>query len=318
MDNPPSSSYHAFFLLIPDVWEYILGMLNIKESRAICIADPRTFGALIEHQQSIRFKNAFNSPSTIFHDILGGTQVSSYLKLYKISTLPFYNSYSLFLPWLKRQLLKTSIVPRKLFANVSSIIALKDRGFVSSSWIASKYRGSVAYSILSDRTIKLKSKDESCSITWNLLYRASLFGYDEKEFRRTCNSKGSCVVVVKAENGRIAAAYNEDGFADHNRNGRYSDTAYDTPNRNGFIVSIKEDGSCGEIYHRTVDEQGVRNYNYWGPTFGARDLSISSNYISSSLGQSYFGRGPDVNENALFGDHRVRVLDYEVFKIGIE
>jgi hypothetical protein len=52
------------------------------------------------------------------------------------------------------------------------------------------------------------------------------------------------------------------------------------------------------------------------------DLSISNNYHQneyscSRLGGSY-GRGPGVNQYALFGQERFRVIDYEVFKIVIE
>jgi hypothetical protein len=130
---------------------------------------------------------------------------------------------------------------------------------------------------------------------------------------------GKCVVVVKAENGRIAAAYNEDGF---------TSVEFDrSPNLNGFIVSVADDGGCGKIYHRNDHETGVVNHSLFGPAFGSEILALANLYISnncpqnefsySSLGCSY-GRGPGLNQYALFGQKRFRVLDYEVFKIVIE
>lgn len=82
--------------------------------------------------------------------------------------------------------------------------------------------------------MSLNAKDEKlCSVSWMLVYRASLYGFGAREFHQACDGLGKFVVVVKAENGRIAAAYNGDGF--NNVNAR-------NPNRNGFIVSIKRMG----------------------------------------------------------------------------
>jgi hypothetical protein len=132
-------------------------------------------------------------------------------------------------------------------------------------------------------------------------------------FYQACDGMGKCVVVVKAENGRIAAAYNEDGFtSDWN--------SY--PNLKGFLVSVDEDGGVGEIFYRNDNAVGVLNHYFDGPWFG--DLNPSDLYISdnwersrSRLGGSY-GRGTGLNHYALFGQERFRVVDYEVFKIVIE
>jgi hypothetical protein len=67
-------------------------------------------------------------------------------------------------------------------------------------------------------------------------------------------------------------------------------------------------------------------YSGYGPMFGGGDtlpdLYISYNchqneYSLSRLGASY-GRGPELNKYALFGQDYFRVFDYEVFKIVIE
>jgi hypothetical protein len=119
---------------------------------------------------------------------------------------------------------------------------------------------------------------------------------------------GKCVVIVKAENGRIAVAYNEDGFP---YRGSYS------LNLNGFIISITEDGGCGEIFHKSpVALAGVLNAEDSGPMFNG-DLAlyeIRDRIGSSSLGWAY-RKGPDIDDNALFGEVHFRFADYKMFKM---
>jgi hypothetical protein len=169
-----------------------------------------------------------------------------------------------------------------------------------------------------DWTVEMKAEDgSSCSISWILIYRSSLSGYDATDYHLACDGMGKCVVVVKAANGRIAAAYNEDGFT--------SVFGSRSPNLNGFIVSVAEDGESGEIFHRNKEVDGIWNHPDDGPEFGNYanfDLSISHDssetYSWSKLGTSYGGRGPGLNKTALFGQNYSRVSDYEVFKIVIE
>jgi hypothetical protein len=281
------STIKTIFESLPlDVWYEIFALLDIKDAIAVSKANPRTFGAYIKDQQVIRFKNTINSaPSSL--RVLGGMAAG----------------YSSFRSWLQRNLFKSCIVPpSKLFPPLSSIIASKDRGFESIS----------VSSFLSDWDVILKAEDDSvCCISWTLLYRGSLFGFDVVDFYRACGGMESCVVVVRAEIGRIAAAYNEDGF--------YSDESY-TPNRNGFIMSIKEDGSCGPRFDRNEDYHGIYNHPLTGPVFHI-DLGISGNCHENEISISKLGRsygGGDVNEYALFEQEYFRVRDYEVFKIEIE
>jgi hypothetical protein len=97
-----------------------------------------------------------------------------------------------------------------------------------------------------------------------------------------------------------------------------------SPNLKGFISSVADDGGRGEIFYRNDQELGVCNHSYGGPDFGniySSDLYISDFFQAeqshSMLGGSY-GRGPDIDKNALFGQERFRVVDYEVFKIVIK
>jgi hypothetical protein len=231
-----------------DLWYEILLLLDIDDAIAFSLADPRFVGAFIESKQGIRFRNALNSDlRSTARDLPVGHLSSFICRVSRGSRLNFSSLIS----WLGHQtrpVLSSSIVFNgQLFSDLSSTIALKDRGFVSVS------------SSVSDWTVEMKDEDGSMSsVSWVLIYRASISGYRGRDFHRACDGMGKCVVVVKAENKRISVAYNEDGFA--------SDFSI-SPNLNGFIVSVAKDGGRGEIFHRSDQEVGVENYSLYGPVF---------------------------------------------------
>jgi hypothetical protein len=289
-----------------DLWYEVFGLLDIDEAIAVSKASPRLFGEFIKSKKGIRFRNAINSyMRSGAVDLPVGPLSSFVCSVSRNSSFEF----SGLLSWLGRRfhpVLSSSIVVNsQLFKDLSSTLALKDHGFVSVS------------SSVTDWTVEMKAEDGSVSsVSWILLYRATLSGYQAADFHQACDVMGKCVVIVKAENGRIAAAYNEDCF---------TSVHYDSPNLNGFIVSVADDGGCGEIFHRNYDDVGVLNHPKYGPDFGNddwSDLYISNNchqreYSHSRLGKAY-GSGSGLNQNALFGQLRFRVVDYEVFKIVIE
>jgi hypothetical protein len=287
-----------FSLLPTDIQHEIFLLLDIDEAIAISKASPRLFGAFIESKQSIRFRNAINSYKRSNAVDLPVGRLSSFVcSVTRNSSLEFSSLYS----WLARRFLpvlsSSIVVNSKLFKDLSSTIALKDRGFVDVS------------SSVTDWTVEMKAEDVSVSsVSWILLYRAA-------DFHQACDGMGKCVVFVKAENGRIAVAYNEDGL---------TSVKGVSPNLKGFIVSVADDGGCGEIFYRNDHKDGAWNYSSWGPRFGGypADLFISNCHLGelslSSLGGSY-GIGPGLNQYALFGRQGdFRVVDYEVFKIVIE
>jgi hypothetical protein len=291
-----------------DLWYDVFGLLDIDEATAVSKASPRLFGAFIYSKKGIRFRNAINTYMRSNSIRLPVGPLSSFI--HSISHNSSFEFTSL-ISWLAiqfRPVLTSSIVVNKqLFMDLSSTIALKDRGFISVS------------SSVNDWTVEMKDEDGSVSsISWILHYRASLSEHRAADFHQACDGIGKCVVVVKVDNGRIAATYNEDGFTS-------SVVANSSPNLNGFIVSVAEDGGCGEIYHRNEEECGVWNYPTSGPDFGNEgltDIYISNNCHQnensrSTLGVSY-GNGPDIDRFALFGQEWIRVVDYEVFKIVIE
>jgi hypothetical protein len=194
----------------------------------------------------------------------------------------------------------TCIVPENmtLFANVSSRIARKERGFTTNSTSQNGW------------DVSLRASDGSTlSVKWELKFKASRDGFSTTELHQKCDGGGKYVAVVKAINNRIAIAYNGDGF---------SSSGGHTANKNGFIVSMKEDGSYGTQFDRNAREgQGIRNYRRSSNT-GYDDLTIylEGKCAGSGLGLRY-GEGPEANDTTLFGQSSIDVRDYEVFKITI-
>jgi hypothetical protein len=115
--------------------------------------------------------------------------------------------------------------------------------------------------------------------------------------------------VVKAENGRMAAAYSGINWG---QNGR-------KPNPQGFLASIVDDPDAigGHSFQKYAanDHGYVRSYSLTGPYFGG-GMYISNRcdkneYSHSVLGPLY-GYGQDgVDPSSLFGVEDFRVLEYE-------
>jgi hypothetical protein len=293
--------------LPPDLWYEVFELLDIDEAIAVSKASPRLFGAFILSKQGIRFRNAINSyMRSNSVDLPVGPLSSFVCSVTRNSSLEFSSLFS----WLGRRfnpVLSSSIVVNsQLLTDLSSTIVLKDRSFVSVS------------SSVADWAVEMYDEDGNfSSVSWILLYRASLSGYRDTDFHQSCDGMGKCVAVVKAKNGRVAAAYNDDGFTSLLGN---------SPNLKGFIASVNEDGGCGEVFHRSDQEVGIYNHRSYGPWLAnlnyEDDLRISNEchqneYSYSRLGGSY-GIGPGLDQYALFGQERFRVVDYEVFKIVIE
>jgi hypothetical protein len=229
-----------FSLLPTDIQHDIFLLLDIDEAIAVSKANPRLFGAFIESKQGIRFRNAINSylrSSAV--DLPVGPLSSFVCYVSRNSSLEF----SALTSWPARRfhpfLLSSIVVNTQLFADLSSTIALKDRGFVEFVGVSSR---------VNDWTVELKAEDGCVSsFTWILLYRATVSGFRAADFHQACDGMGKCVVIFKAENERIAVAYNEDGFTSLLGN---------SPNLNGFIASVDEDGRSGDIFHRNDQARG--------------------------------------------------------------
>jgi hypothetical protein len=149
----------------------------------------------------------------------------------------------------------------------------------------------------------------------SLLYRASECGFRSSEFHRMCDRKGTTITLVKAENGRMAAAYSGVDWG-----------LWEIPNPRGFIASIVDDLGAfgGYSLHKYAanDRAYVCPHPNWGPWFGDSlhiDDRCHENERSCSYLDPFFGYGSEgVDPLSLFGSRDFRVLEYEVYQVEIK
>jgi hypothetical protein len=94
-----------------------------------------------------------------------------------------------------------------------------------------------------------------------LLFRASEYGFRSSDFHRICDRKGPTITIVKAENGRMAAAYSGVDWG-----------LWGALNPRGFLASIVDDPAAigGFSLHKYAanDRASVNSHPYLGPWFG--------------------------------------------------
>jgi hypothetical protein len=164
--------------------------------------------------------------------------------------------YSALLTWLaiRYQPVFSSIivVNKQLFSDLSSTIALKDRGFVSVS------------SSLNDWTVEMKDEDGSVSsvssVSWILLYRASLSGYEAAYFIMLAMEWKSVLLLLRLRMGELQLPSTRMALL-------------------LFLLFFKVllltsmdllslSTKCGDIFHQNEQECGIWNTPSYGPDFG--------------------------------------------------
>jgi hypothetical protein len=156
------------------------------------------------------------------------------------------------------------------------------------------------------RGIKVK-RYVGIEVKLTLLFRASEHEFLASEFHRLCDRKGPTITLVRADNGRMAAAYNG---VDWGRPwGRAS-------NPQGFLASIVNDPGAIRGYslqkYAATDGASVYSHPHWGPDFGG------SLFISNRCNENENSYSFRVNPKSLFGVRDFRVLEYEVFHVEIQ
>jgi hypothetical protein len=107
-------------------------------------------------------------------------------------------------------------------------------------------------------TFKFEGSNAEVKLT--LLHRASEHGFLSREFHHFCDRKGPTITVVKAENGRMAAAYNSVNWGLGSLR---------TPNPRGFLASIVDGPGATGGY--SLHKYAANKYAYvcspprWGP-----------------------------------------------------
>jgi hypothetical protein len=153
-------------------------------------------------------------------------------------------------------------------------------------------------------------------VKMTLLFRASEHEFSASEFHRLCGRKGETITLVKAVNGRIAAAYSGVSWGQN--------VPSSIPNPQGFIASIVDDPGANGGYslqkYAANDHAYVFSSNSWGPDFGW-GLHITDRCHENEYSHSYISdrfSDEEVSPYILFGVDWFRVLEYEVFQVEIE
>jgi hypothetical protein len=164
------------------------------------------------------------------------------------------------------------------------------------------------------RGIKVK-RYLGIEVKLKLIFRASEHGFRASEFHRICDGKEPTITLVKAENGRMEAAYSDSSW-------EYNEFEW-VMNPRGFVASIAENpaallGYSLQKYALNRGAHVVNSFLNWGPYFGY-DFYISNRcheneYSFSILGYGYGQERVDL----LVCEGNFRVLEYEVFQVEMQ
>jgi hypothetical protein len=202
-----------------------------------------------------------------------------------------------------------------VFTNLAEYVVESERGFYPRfSFVYSSYENetTVEFEPRRDQGPK-RARYQGIKVMLTLLYRASEHDFRASEFHRLCDRKGPTITLVRAVNGRMAAAYNGESW------GQFGDL----PNPRGFLASIDEGYTLQN--HLANNRARVFTYPDLGPFFG-NGLSIADicheNERSFSLLVPQWGYGKvgkeEVEPSFLFGVEDFKVLEYEVFHVELD
>jgi hypothetical protein len=207
----------------------------------------------------------------------------------------------------------------KTFSSItnSSSVITKVAEYVVESEGVRNPNASFAYSSNENETMVEFEEGPVKEVKLTLLYRASEHGFLASEFHSLCDGKGPTITLVKAVNGRLAAAYSSVSWG--RPWGRAS-------NPQGFLASIVNDpGAIGGYSlqkYAANDHAFVQSHPDWGPDFGT-SLPIADRCNDNERSYSYLGPrhgygSEGVERFSLFGVRNFGVLEYEVFRVEIE
>jgi hypothetical protein len=166
-----------------------------------------------------------------------------------------------------------------------------------------------------ENVTKIEFETASREVTLTLLYRASEHGFLASKFHSLCDEKGATITLVKAWNGRMAAAYSGVDWG-----------LWEIPYLRGFLASIVVDP--GAIGGYSLQKYGANENTaaylhpdvgpWFGMSLGIADRCHENEYSHSYLGPRYGYGSEGVDRYNLFGSFSFRVLEYEVYQVEIK
>ena len=149
------------------------------------------------------------------------------------------------------------------------------------------------------------------------LYRASIDGFESKQFHHLCDHKAPLIVVVQSDNNAVFGGYTSKPYGGSNRFISDNDSFLFLL-RNGNNVPERSMNNENIICFPVMFARcAIQNAETNGPTFGTGDLTIYDKCNESAkniceLGEAYKQVG---NVKYLAGSKRFRVIDYEIFTV---
>jgi hypothetical protein len=132
---------------------------------------------------------------------------------------------------------------------------------------------------------------------WNLIYKASLDGFEASDFHSKCDDKSKTLVIIKSTNGNVFGGYTEQ---------LWNNGCSFKIDPNAFIFSlINKENKPLKV--KCSPNNGIRcDHNYgsvFGGNHGASDLVIDTDSNINNNSYSYFGHCytlPDYSFNSNF------------------
>lgn len=162
------------------------------------------------------------------------------------------------------------------------------------------YKNDKNINLIEELLVKFFSKYDSnrCTILTKLLYTASINGDNIENFKKNCGNQGSTIIIIKTDQGKTFAAFNDKNFE-----GIYFNYIMDKIEEDCLIISLdtgesfpaKKYYNDKHCFFEYEEPKEIKVIN-----FGDR-LIISDSCLSNQY-------------SSFFGEH-FKVLDYEVFSI---
>ena len=143
----------------------------------------------------------------------------------------------------------------------------------------------------------------------NLLYRASLDGFEAAKFHKKCDNQSNTLTVIKSENGFVFGGFTPSPWDSSSR--------YKKQNNSFLFSLINESKKPEKIMINSYYEKAIYCSASYGPTFGGgHDIYISDKSNENKL--SYSGGSGNSYISAystIAGSKNFQVLEIEVYRI---
>jgi hypothetical protein len=149
---------------------------------------------------------------------------------------------------------------------------------------------------------------------WDLLYRATVDGFQASDFHRKCNNHRNTVTIILTTNGSIFGGFTPCPW--DSTDGQKAD-----PQRESFLFTIKNPhGIEARKFPLVKKRNAILSHQGYGPVFGNNDLLVTNEsntkeYSYTNLGCSYLNDTGMGGQQLFTGGHTFLAKEIEVFEL---